>query len=317
MPPVMQVDIIQVLQLISLVAGKRNPRLKSFSRGSCCAGEWSWTLVYAPRPLKILPERTEPSTLELSSHYEIVSTTQGPTSDTSPWQVRQHVKHDELLLKNQGKRLEPRVFAWWVNVIVNDLCGQSVRAQTCHERGVSVYTPQPKLVLSEKKKDPTSDQSVKNAKNSNFLSSNCCVPNLWTRTMATKATGFPALSYRTSSLFEGRPHSRILQFLRTVVLFFVLLDGFEEWFKIPAGSLSFNRHVISCILFSLEQSRVVDFTVAEHHPDSILESNVQNFEFSQLLLRRMNDFPRPFCQTARCPSQSIQCPTRTFCICRR
>ena len=112
--------------------------------------------------------------------------------------------------------------------------------------------------------------------------------------MATKATGFPALVYRTSSLFEGRPHSRILQFLRPVVLFLVLLDGFEEWFKIPAGSLSSNRHVISCILFSLEQSRVVDFTVAEHHPDSILESNVQNFEFSRILLRRMNDFPRPF-----------------------
>ena len=101
--------------------------------------------------------------------------------------------------------------------------------------------------------------------------------------MATKATGFPAL-YRTTSLFEGRPHSHILQFLRTVVLFLVLLDGFEEWFKIPAGSLSVNRHAISCILFSLEQSRVVDFTVAEHHPDSILESNVQNFEFSRIFV---------------------------------
>ena len=109
--------------------------------------------------------------------------------------------------------------------------------------------------------------------------------------MATKATGFPAITfYRTSSHFEDRPHSRILQFLRTLVLFFVLLVGFEEWFNIPAGSLPYIRRVISCILFSLDQSRVVDLTVAEHHPDSILESNVLDFEFSQLLLRRVNDF---------------------------
>ena len=101
--------------------------------------------------------------------------------------------------------------------------------------------------------------------------------------MATKTTGFTALVYRTSSPFEDRPHSRILQFLRTLVLFFVLLVGFEEWFYIPAGSLPDIRRVISCILFSLEQTRVVDVTFAEDHPDSISESNVLSFEFSQLL----------------------------------
>ena len=41
MPPVMQVDIAQVLQLITLVAGKGNPRQQSFSRGSCRAGRTS------------------------------------------------------------------------------------------------------------------------------------------------------------------------------------------------------------------------------------------------------------------------------------
>ena len=76
-----------------------------------------------------------------------------------------------------------------------------------------------------------------------------------------KATSFPALVYRTSSPFEDRPNSRILQFLRTLVLFFVLLVGFEEWFCIPAGSLPYIRRVISCILFSLEQNQVVDLTV--------------------------------------------------------
>ena len=92
--------------------------------------------------------------------------------------------------------------------------------------------------------------------------------------------------------------SRILQFLRTLVLSFVLLVGFENWCYIPAGSLPYIRRVNCCILFSFEQSRVVDLTVAEHHPDSILESNVLSFEFSQLLLRRMSDFPRQFCQIA-------------------
>ena len=127
--------------------------------------------------------------------------------------------------------------------------------------------------------------------------------------MATKATGFPAPVERTSSPFDNRLHSRILQFLRRLVLCFVLLVGFEKWFYFSAGSLPKFRRVISCSFFSLEQSRVVDLTVAEHHPDSISESNVLSFELSQLLLRRMNDFTRKFCQMARCPaspSNSLQ-----------
>ena len=82
------------------------------------------------------------------------------------------------------------------------MCGWPVRAQMCRASGCSVYTTRrlsgslspghPKLVLTLRKMfHEWSD--VKNARNSNFLSSNCCVPNLWTMTMATKATGFPAL----------------------------------------------------------------------------------------------------------------------------
>ena len=158
----------------------------------------------------------------------------------------------------------------WVKTSVRCVLWCAVRAQMCRASGRSAYTSrrlsgslspgQPKLVLSEKKVF-TNGQTVENARNSNFLSSNCCVPNSWTRTMATKATGFPALVYRTSSLFEGRPHSRTLRFLRTVVLFFVSLAGFDEWFFFPAGSLPSIRRVISCIPFSLEQSRVVYSTV--------------------------------------------------------
>ena len=69
-------------------------------------------------------------------------------------------------------------------------------------------------------------------------------------------------------------------------------------FFFPAESLPYIRRAISCILFSLEQSRVVDLTVAEDPPDSILESSVPGVDFSQLSSRRMNDFPRQFCQIA-------------------
>ena len=66
---------------------------------------------------------------------------------------------------------------------------------------------------------------------------------------------FPRAGLRNLQPVRGSTAQSYSSILRTVVLFFVLLDGFEEWFKIPAGSLSFIRHVISCILFSLEQSR--------------------------------------------------------------
>ena len=145
-------------------------------------------------------------------------------------------------------------------------------------------------------------------------SSKCCVLNFVDEDDGDES---PALVERSSSPFEDRPHSRILQFLRTLLLFFVLLGGFKEWFYISAGSLPYIRRVISCILFSLEQSRVDDLTVAEHHPDSILEPNVLSFELSQLLSRRMNDFPRQFCQIKSCTAQSIQCVSTNLCTCSR
>ena len=107
--------------------------------------------------------------------------------------------------------------------------------------------------------------------------------------MATKATGFPGAVYRTSSLFEDRLRSHILQIPQMLVFLMVLLVDCEEWFCNLVESLPCVRRAISCILFSLERSRVVDFTDAEHRPDLILESNVLSFEFSPLLLRRVND----------------------------
>ena len=107
---------------------------------------------------------------------------------------------------------------------------------------------------------------------------------------------FPRADFFEPHPHRCRPHSGILQFLRSVVLFFVLLAGFEEWFNISAGSLPCTRRVISCILFALEQSRVVDLSVAGDHPDSISESNVLSDEFAQLLSQFIYDFPIQFCQ---------------------
>ena len=100
---------------------------------------------------------------------------------------------------------------------VRAMCGCAVRVQVCRASGKFTSRPTESGPNSEDKCSRIG-QTVKNARNSNFLSSKCCVPNVWTRTMATKATSFPALVHRTCSSFGDRPHSRILQFLRTLVL---------------------------------------------------------------------------------------------------
>ena len=149
---------------------------------------------------------------------------------------------------------------------------------------------------------------MKNAWNSNCSSSNCFDPNLLTRT---KTTGLS----RTYSLCEGRLRSHILQFPQTLVLFAVLFVDCKEWFKSLAESMPGVRRGISCILLSLEQSQVVDVMVAELLLDSILASNASGFEFSQLLLRHMNDCAMQCSQVALFAPLSIQYLTKTFCRC--
>ena len=117
------------------------------------------------------------------------------------------------------------------------------------------FSSQPKLVLTLGFFSQIV-RPLKNAWNSNCSSSNWFDPNLMT--MTKMSAGFSATLCRTSSLFEGPPRCRSLQFLRTVVLFFVLLVDCEEWFCSLAGSLPGARRAIVCILFSLEQSQVVD-----------------------------------------------------------
>ena len=76
------------------------------------------------------------------------------------------------------------------------------------------------------------------------------------------------------------------------VLFAVLPVDCEGRFCSLAGSLPRVRRVISCVLFSPEHSRVVDLTVAEDRPDSILEPNVLSDEFAQLLSQRIYDYSK-------------------------
>ena len=133
------------------------------------------------------------------------------------------------------------------------ICGSTV--QTTPSVVQRFFSRQPKLV-------PTlrnifaNRQALKNAGNSNCSSSNGFDPYLMTRTKP--SAGLNANLFGTSSLFEGRLQSRILRFPRTLFLFGISLVDCEEWFCSLVGSLPSARRAIVCILFSLEQSQVVD-----------------------------------------------------------
>ena len=81
----------------------------------------------------------------------------------------------------------------------------------------------PATEIGPERRKNTNCQTAKNAKTSNFSSSNCYGPNLLTRT---NATGFPVILnyiYRTPSRFEDRLDSRACGFLRMLVLFVVVI----------------------------------------------------------------------------------------------
>ena len=94
-------------------------------------------------------------------------------------------------------------------------------------------------------------QTLKNAENSNCSSSHESDPSLTTITKL--LAGFPATLCRTSSLCEGRLHN-----VQTLVLFAFLFVDCGGWFCSLAESLPGARRANVCILFSLEQSQVVD-----------------------------------------------------------
>ena len=120
----------------------------------------------------------------------------------------------------------------------------------------------PATEIGSKLRKITYCQTAKNAKNSNFSSSNCHGPNMLTRT---NATGFPVtLNKRTASLFEDRAR----RFLRMVVLFVVVNVDHEGLVCILVDSFSHVRRAFFCILVLREQNQVVDLVVGEHRLDS-------------------------------------------------
>ena len=60
------------------------------------------------------------------------SVTHAATCETWRWD-------DKLLLTHQSKRLEPRVFAWWVTALVHCVLWYTARAQKCRANECSVY----------------------------------------------------------------------------------------------------------------------------------------------------------------------------------
>ena len=110
-------------------------------------------------------------------------------------------------------------------------------------------------------------QGLENAENSCCSSSTGFGPTLTTMaklfasqpTILTKVSAsFTANVCTVSSLFSGQLRSRILRCPQIVVLFAVLFVDFEECLSLLVWFLPGARHAIVCILFSLEQSRVVD-----------------------------------------------------------
>ena len=85
----------------------------------------------------------------------------------------------------------------------------------------------------------------------------------WPASLTQMSAGFLATVCRTYNLFSGQRRSRVLHCPQIVVLFAVSFVDCEEHLCILVGFLPRARHAIVCILFSLEQSRVVDSVVAE------------------------------------------------------
>ena len=173
--------------------------------------------------------------------------------------------------------LEPRVFAWW-NVIM--LCN------TVHAVFVS---RQPKPVLTLRKIPVVRAWRMLRVPIARLPMG--LVPR-WRRWRSCLQVG--PRSWRSFLQVSPRPvvePSTCFRVNRVVIffvasnccLFAVLFVDCEEWFCILVGFLPGARHAIVCILFSLEQSQVVDAVIAEVLLHLSWESNASNFEFSQLL----------------------------------
>ena len=142
--------------------------------------------------------------------------------------------------------------------------------------------------LSEK--NTTVQSRMRIANNSNFCSTSNrrAVPTELTRTnVLDSATGFPMTSKdRSSILFGHRLDNHILQVLRIVGFFAVLIVVQDEWVYFLLKSLSHVHHAVFSFLVLLQRNRVVDSVVPEHLRCSTWVPNFSRFEFSPTLLQK-------------------------------
>ena len=79
------------------------------------------------------------------------------------------------------------------------------------------------------------------------------------------ATGFPvAQKDNNSILFEDQLDNYVLQFLRILVLFVVLVVVQDGWVQSLLRSLSHVHHAVFSFLALLQRNPVVDSLVLEH-----------------------------------------------------
>ena len=80
----------------------------------------------------------------------------------------------------------------------------------------------------------------------------------WPVSLTQMSAGFPSLCVESPTCVWVNDAVKVLHGLQIVSLFAVLFVDSEEYLCILVGFLQGARHAIVCILFSLEQSQVVD-----------------------------------------------------------
>ena len=143
-----------------------------------------------------------------------------------------------------------------------------VSAMTLHVKmwraaGVSVYTPRrlPRNSLSGKRVQDEDRQEFQLL----FDSIIVLLPLSWRGRILDSATSFPVSSTgRSSILFGHRFNNHILQVLRIVGFFAVLIVVQDEWVYFLLRSLSHVHHAVFSFLVLLQRNPVVDSLVLEH-----------------------------------------------------
>ena len=130
------------------------------------------------------------------------------------------------------------------------------------------------------------------------------------------AAGFPATPKdKTSILSENRLNFCILEVLRIVGFFVVLIVVWDESLYVPLKSLSHVHHAVFSFLVLLQRNQHVDSVVLEHLLYSTRVPIFSRFEFFPLLLQYRSGLLKQFHQTEQSAPQSTQYLTKKCGIC--